>query len=292
MSSREERIGLNEAVFREVNERIEDLAETFDLKTQSLDLICECGDAACVERITMTRSRVRGAPLGGASVRRPFGSRVSGRRERRRQAEGLRHRAEEQRRSEADRRADRSATADGRIVVAALGDSITEGSPGYDSRRGGDETSQWEYWAARLEPRLVFSNCGIYGQRTDEIMARLDDCARGADMLLVQGGINDIAQGRPVEDAARQSAHDGSAWQGARAARRHHRRAAVEQRLAGGGTEDPAAERADRRARAGRERSAAPVPRHARGSRSPGTHARRVDLGRRPSVRRGLPQAR
>ena len=54
MSSREERIGLNEAVFREVNERIEDLADTFDLKTQSLDLICECGDAACVERISMT----------------------------------------------------------------------------------------------------------------------------------------------------------------------------------------------------------------------------------------------
>lgn len=54
MSSREERIGLNEAVFREVNERIEDLAERFDLKTQSLDLICECGDAACVERISMT----------------------------------------------------------------------------------------------------------------------------------------------------------------------------------------------------------------------------------------------
>ena len=35
-------------------------------------------------------------------------------------------------------------------------------------------------------------------------MARLEDCARGADMLVVQGGINDIAQGRPVEDAADQ----------------------------------------------------------------------------------------
>ena len=54
MSSREERIGLNEAVFRAVNERIEGLAETFDLKMQSLDLICECGDGACVERISMT----------------------------------------------------------------------------------------------------------------------------------------------------------------------------------------------------------------------------------------------
>jgi hypothetical protein len=48
MSSREERIGLNEAVFREVNERIENLAETFDLKTQPLDLICECGDGTCI----------------------------------------------------------------------------------------------------------------------------------------------------------------------------------------------------------------------------------------------------
>jgi lysophospholipase L1-like esterase len=94
------------------------------------------------------------------------------------------------------------AVADDRIVVAARGDSITEGSPGYDSRRGGDETSQWEYWAARIEPRLVFRNCGIYGQRTDEIMARLDDSARDADILVVQGGINDIAQRRSVEDAA------------------------------------------------------------------------------------------
>ena len=88
------------------------------------------------------------------------------------------------------------------MVVAALGDSITEGSPGYDSRRGGDETSQWEHWAALADPRLEVRNCGIYGERTDEIMARLDDCVRGADVLVVQGGINDIAQGRPVEGAA------------------------------------------------------------------------------------------
>ncbi len=33
-------------------------------------------------------------------------------------------------------------------------------------------------------------------------MARLDECAAGADVLVVQGGINDIAQGREVEGAA------------------------------------------------------------------------------------------
>jgi len=33
-------------------------------------------------------------------------------------------------------------------------------------------------------------------------MARLDDCVRGVDILVVQGGINDIAQGVAVETAA------------------------------------------------------------------------------------------
>ena len=56
MSEREERVGLNEAVFREVNERIEDLAERFNLEDRPLDLICECGDATCMERITMTHT--------------------------------------------------------------------------------------------------------------------------------------------------------------------------------------------------------------------------------------------
>jgi lysophospholipase L1-like esterase len=88
------------------------------------------------------------------------------------------------------------------LIVAALGDSITEGSPEFDSRRGGDVTSQWEHWAARAHPELEFRNHGIYGQRTDEILARLDEAAAGADVLVVQGGINDIAQGRPVDDAA------------------------------------------------------------------------------------------
>jgi hypothetical protein len=54
MSDREARIGLNQAVFREVNERIEDLATAFELKSEPLDLICECADATCVERISMT----------------------------------------------------------------------------------------------------------------------------------------------------------------------------------------------------------------------------------------------
>ena len=53
--NREERIGMNEAVFRDVNERIQDVASSFNLTSEPLDLICECGDAACVDRISLTR---------------------------------------------------------------------------------------------------------------------------------------------------------------------------------------------------------------------------------------------
>lgn len=54
MDERGRRIGVNEAMFREVNERIESLAETFGLEDQPLDLICECGDVSCAKQIRMT----------------------------------------------------------------------------------------------------------------------------------------------------------------------------------------------------------------------------------------------
>jgi hypothetical protein len=53
VNERARRIGLNEAVFRQVNERIEDLADTFGLAGEKLDLICECGNATCASRIEM-----------------------------------------------------------------------------------------------------------------------------------------------------------------------------------------------------------------------------------------------
>jgi lysophospholipase L1-like esterase len=87
--------------------------------------------------------------------------------------------------------------------VVCLGDSITEGSPYWDARRlVGDPTAPWLHWAALRHPDLELANHGIWGERTDEIAARFDEAVAGADALVVQGGVNDVAQGRAVEDAA------------------------------------------------------------------------------------------
>lgn len=100
-----------------------------------------------------------------------------------------------------------------RQLVAGLGDSITAGSPLWDpdptfrtqiaAGRPSDPRSQWGYWYQRSHPGVKVRNCGVFGERTDQIAARQEECERGAATLVVQGGINDIAQGRPVADAAR-----------------------------------------------------------------------------------------
>jgi lysophospholipase L1-like esterase len=88
------------------------------------------------------------------------------------------------------------------MIVATLGDSITEGSPLLHRTEGGDPRSSWQHWAAEADPSLEFRVSGVYGERTDQIAERVEECACGADVLIVQGGINDIAQGRSVVEAA------------------------------------------------------------------------------------------
>lgn len=53
MTDRGERIGVNEALFREVNERIEDLQEQLG-ETRAFEIVCECGDGECIERFAIT----------------------------------------------------------------------------------------------------------------------------------------------------------------------------------------------------------------------------------------------
>jgi lysophospholipase L1-like esterase len=96
------------------------------------------------------------------------------------------------------------------VIVCCIGDSITAGSPLWDPDPAGragiaapDERSQWEWWAARADASLELRNHGVNGERTDQIAVRLETAVAGVDGVVVQGGINDVVQGRPVEEAAR-----------------------------------------------------------------------------------------
>ena len=53
MDSRTRRVGQNEALFRQVNERVRDLSETFGAVTGSIALVCECGNVDCVEQVNV-----------------------------------------------------------------------------------------------------------------------------------------------------------------------------------------------------------------------------------------------
>jgi hypothetical protein len=52
VSERERRVGVNESLFREVNERIEELADEFD--ASPVEFVCECTDPVCNERVSIS----------------------------------------------------------------------------------------------------------------------------------------------------------------------------------------------------------------------------------------------
>jgi hypothetical protein len=56
VDERGRRLGENEAVFREVNERLRDLGESFSLVSQVGEFVCECANTSCTERIQLTLS--------------------------------------------------------------------------------------------------------------------------------------------------------------------------------------------------------------------------------------------
>ena len=55
LDDRQQRIGRNEALFREVNERLERLHDSFDVSSEEAQFLCECGDATCAQPIELTR---------------------------------------------------------------------------------------------------------------------------------------------------------------------------------------------------------------------------------------------
>ena len=60
----------------------------------------------------------------------------------------------------------------------------------------------WPAAAAAADPRLRFAVRAVYGKRTDEIAAWLDEAVEGAEVLVVQGGSTTSPRGCQVADAA------------------------------------------------------------------------------------------
>jgi hypothetical protein len=52
----QERLAMNEALFRDVNERIREISDTFGQEDATYDFLCECSDPACAERVVLTRA--------------------------------------------------------------------------------------------------------------------------------------------------------------------------------------------------------------------------------------------
>lgn len=54
MDERRRRAGLNEAIFREVNEQIEHLNDRFGaVRSELLQIVCECGNLDCARQLSL-----------------------------------------------------------------------------------------------------------------------------------------------------------------------------------------------------------------------------------------------
>jgi hypothetical protein len=54
LDERQRRIAQNEALFRKVNERINDVQEALSAFTGTLEIVCECGTIECAELLSIT----------------------------------------------------------------------------------------------------------------------------------------------------------------------------------------------------------------------------------------------
>ena len=54
--SQQQRLATNEAMFREVNERIREISDTFGHDDETHEFLCECSDPDCTQRVVLTRA--------------------------------------------------------------------------------------------------------------------------------------------------------------------------------------------------------------------------------------------
>jgi lysophospholipase L1-like esterase len=94
------------------------------------------------------------------------------------------------------------------IKVVCLGDSTTAGTPLFKSpiesppAGEGDERSQFAYWLQRAHPDWRVLNCGVNGERSDEVERRFarDVIAQSPAVVVIIAGVNDVYQGREATE--------------------------------------------------------------------------------------------
>jgi lysophospholipase L1-like esterase len=101
-----------------------------------------------------------------------------------------------------------------RVLIVALGDSTTAGTPGWKSRveappvGDGDHTSQYAYWLMQGHPDWNVLNHGVNGERSDQIRGRFEQDAvnHGPRAVVIIAGVNDVYQGREPQHVIEQLA--------------------------------------------------------------------------------------
>jgi acyl-CoA thioesterase-1 len=98
------------------------------------------------------------------------------------------------------------------ILIVALGDSTTAGTPFFKSpveaapNGSGDATAPFPYWMTQAHPDWTVLNRGVNGERSDQIAARFDrDVIRShPQFVVIIAGVNDVYQGRTVASVTEQ----------------------------------------------------------------------------------------
>jgi lysophospholipase L1-like esterase len=91
-------------------------------------------------------------------------------------------------------------------MIVCLGDSTTAGTPLFKSAveappdGEGDERSQFPYWLRQAHPEWRVLNCGVNGERSDDIARRFDRdvLAHRPKTVVIIAGVNDVYQGLPA----------------------------------------------------------------------------------------------
>lgn len=100
-----------------------------------------------------------------------------------------------------------SPSSNGPVVIVAMGDSTTAGTPAFASpleappAGKGDRTSQYAYWLMQAHPDWEVLNRGVNGERSDQIRARFDRDVVSVKptVVVLIAGVNDVYQGRQVD---------------------------------------------------------------------------------------------